>query len=177
MTLIASGCPVRPHFVSQSHEPEVGRFTTQDPIGLQGGLNLYQYAPNPLGWIDPLGLSRYPGVDFSGSDALYPDGVSIVKIKLTGGRYGDFKAANQIAGFENASGNITGRSHPTDYTWHHLDDYDPKTNTSTMQLVKTTAHEESFPHSGSVSQFEKHHGVKYETPEAKKVAKSFTCEK
>ena len=35
----------------------MGRFTTQDPIGLQGGLNLYQYAPNPLGWIDPLGLS------------------------------------------------------------------------------------------------------------------------
>ncbi|CAI2511301.1 Uncharacterized conserved protein [Serratia ficaria] len=39
------------------YEPEVGRFTTQDPIGLQGGLNLYQYAPNPLGWVDPLGLS------------------------------------------------------------------------------------------------------------------------
>ncbi|MEQ6340053.1 cytidine deaminase-like fold-containing protein, partial [Escherichia ruysiae] len=27
------------------------------PIGLAGGLNLYQYAPNPLGWIDPLGLA------------------------------------------------------------------------------------------------------------------------
>ncbi|QHM73920.1 hypothetical protein C7M51_04281 [Mixta intestinalis] len=25
-----------------------------DPIGLAGGLNLYQYAPNALGWIDPL---------------------------------------------------------------------------------------------------------------------------
>jgi len=39
------------------YEPEVGRFTTQDPIGLRGGLNLYQYAPNPLIWVDPLGLS------------------------------------------------------------------------------------------------------------------------
>ncbi|WP_261154754.1 RHS repeat-associated core domain-containing protein, partial [Serratia ficaria] len=39
------------------YEPEVGRFTTQDPIGLRGGLNLYQYAPNPYGWIDPFGLS------------------------------------------------------------------------------------------------------------------------
>jgi len=157
------------------YDPQVGRFIVQDPIGLNGGWNLYQYAPNPLGWIDPTGLSRYPGVDFSGSDALYPHGESIVKIKMTGSRYGDFKAANDIAGYANASGNITGKSHPENYTWHHLNDYDPVTNTSTMQLVKTSAHEASFPHSGSVSQFEKHHGVKYESVEAKKTAKSLNC--
>ena len=29
------------------YDPHSGRFTTQDPIGLAGGLNLYQYAPNP----------------------------------------------------------------------------------------------------------------------------------
>ena len=34
-----------------------GRFTTVDPIGLLGGTNNYEYAPNPLTWIDPLGLS------------------------------------------------------------------------------------------------------------------------
>lgn len=157
------------------YDPQLGRFIVQDPIGLNGGWNLYQYAPNPLGWIDPTGLSRYPGVDFSGSDALYPHGESIVKIKMTGSRYGDFKAANDIAGYANASGNITGKSHPENYTWHHLNDYDPVTNTSTMQLVKTSAHEASFPHSGSVSQFEKHHGVKYESVEAKKTAKSLNC--
>ncbi|ECK5597465.1 type IV secretion protein Rhs, partial [Salmonella enterica] len=27
-----------------------------DPISIRGGINLYQYAPNPLSWIDPLGL-------------------------------------------------------------------------------------------------------------------------
>ncbi|XUT82945.1 RHS repeat-associated core domain-containing protein [Jejubacter sp. L23] len=42
------------------YDPGVGRFTSQDPIGLNGGLNLYQYAPNPLGWVDPLGLSSCP---------------------------------------------------------------------------------------------------------------------
>lgn len=27
-----------------------------DPIGLAGGLNLHRYAPNPVEWVDPLGL-------------------------------------------------------------------------------------------------------------------------
>nr|WP_301282197.1 hypothetical protein [Pantoea stewartii] len=27
-------------------------------MGLAGGINLYQYAPNALGWVDPWGLSR-----------------------------------------------------------------------------------------------------------------------
>ena len=38
------------------YDPDTGRFTQPDPIGLLGGYNLYQYAPNPLMWIDPLGL-------------------------------------------------------------------------------------------------------------------------
>ncbi|UWS32697.1 RHS repeat-associated core domain-containing protein [Erwinia pyrifoliae] len=41
------------------YEPDVGRFTTQDPISIRGGLNLYAYAPNPYGWVDPLGLSNF----------------------------------------------------------------------------------------------------------------------
>lgn len=43
------------------YQPETGRFITPDPIGLAGGLNNYQYAPNPTGWVDPLGLSNVPG--------------------------------------------------------------------------------------------------------------------
>ncbi|SQJ65981.1 RHS Repeat family protein [Escherichia coli] len=39
------------------YDPDVGRFMVTDPIGLLGGLNLYQYAPNPISWIDPLGLT------------------------------------------------------------------------------------------------------------------------
>ncbi|HGW3689223.1 TPA: RHS repeat-associated core domain-containing protein, partial [Proteus mirabilis] len=35
------------------YDPQIGRFIMPDPIGLLGGINLYQYAPNPLGWIDP----------------------------------------------------------------------------------------------------------------------------
>ncbi|MDO2952295.1 RHS repeat domain-containing protein, partial [Aeromonas simiae] len=43
------------------YQPDTGRFITPDPIGLAGGLNNYQYAPNPTGWVDPLGLSNLPG--------------------------------------------------------------------------------------------------------------------
>ncbi|EOD3498798.1 RHS repeat-associated core domain-containing protein [Cronobacter malonaticus] len=39
------------------YDPDAGRFISQDPIGLAGGINLYQYAPNPLVWVDPLGLA------------------------------------------------------------------------------------------------------------------------
>ena len=37
------------------YDPQIGRFCTQDPIGLNGGFNLYQYVPNPLSWVDPWG--------------------------------------------------------------------------------------------------------------------------
>ena len=40
------------------YDPDVGRFIHQDPIGLLGGNNLYQYAANPIGWIDVLGLNK-----------------------------------------------------------------------------------------------------------------------
>ena len=39
------------------YDPDIGRFTQPDPIGLAGGYNLYQYAPNGLTWIDPWGLA------------------------------------------------------------------------------------------------------------------------
>ena len=37
------------------YDPDVGRFISQDPIGLVGGENLYAYAPNPTRWVDPWG--------------------------------------------------------------------------------------------------------------------------
>ena len=41
------------------YEPDAGRFVNQDPIGLEGGDNLYAFAPNATGWIDVLGLYAY----------------------------------------------------------------------------------------------------------------------
>jgi RHS repeat-associated protein len=38
------------------YDPDCGRYISQDPIGLNGGTNLYAYVTNPAAWIDPLGL-------------------------------------------------------------------------------------------------------------------------
>ena len=40
------------------YDPDSARYLTQDPIGLAGGINTFQYVPNPTGWIDPLGLAK-----------------------------------------------------------------------------------------------------------------------
>jgi RHS repeat-associated protein len=42
------------------YDAEAGLYLSPDPIGLAGGLRFFGYAPNPTGWIDPLGLVRLP---------------------------------------------------------------------------------------------------------------------
>ena len=49
------------------YDPKLGGYISQDPIGLQGGLDKYTYPRNPLTSIDPLGLQ-----DFSGFPGMGP---------------------------------------------------------------------------------------------------------
>ena len=37
---------------------DAGRFVNQDPLGLIGGANLYEFAPNTNKWLDVLGLNK-----------------------------------------------------------------------------------------------------------------------
>ncbi|ASY41314.1 type IV secretion protein Rhs [Taylorella equigenitalis] len=148
------------------YDPEIGRYISLDPIGLLGGLNNYQYAPNPVEWVDPWGLSYQP-VTFPPNKVIKE-----VVIKLQGSRGRDFAEANKLAELFGKSGNATRNAHRLKYgdvTWHHVD-YNPVTNEAKMQLVTTADHEATYPHSGSVSEYEKHHGVKYDTREAKQKA-------
>ncbi len=40
------------------YDPESGRYISEDPIGLRGGLAPYSYVSDPLMWLDPGGLKR-----------------------------------------------------------------------------------------------------------------------
>ena len=62
------------------YDPELGRYISQDPIGLAGGIKLYGYVEDPLYAIDILGLSP-------GSRALD---------KALGGVKGDQKMAHHL---------------------------------------------------------------------------------
>jgi RHS repeat-associated protein len=43
------------------YDPKTGRYLTPDPIGLDGGINLFPYVKNnPVNWIDPEGLQTVP---------------------------------------------------------------------------------------------------------------------
>ena len=45
------------YYRNRFYSPSLGRFLTQDPIGIAGGTNLYTYVGNaPTGYVDPLGL-------------------------------------------------------------------------------------------------------------------------
>ncbi|WP_194286814.1 RHS repeat-associated core domain-containing protein [Pseudomonas helleri] len=60
------------------YDPQVGRFISKDPIGFAGGLNVYAYAPNPVGWVDPFGLESV--------DTLKPGPFAVESIPAHRGR-------------------------------------------------------------------------------------------
>lgn len=59
------------------YDPDTARYVVPDPVGLRGGANPYQYAPNPRQWIDPLGLTGSTtdatGASVTTSDLGIPD--------------------------------------------------------------------------------------------------------
>lgn len=49
------------YYRARWYDPQQGRFISEDPIGLDGGINLYAYVENdPVGSEDPLGLKPLP---------------------------------------------------------------------------------------------------------------------
>ena len=50
------------------YDPELGRYISEDPIGLTGGFALYAYVEDVNGWVDLLGLK--PSIIFTDSKGL-----------------------------------------------------------------------------------------------------------
>uniref|UniRef100_UPI0026E05781 RHS repeat-associated core domain-containing protein n=1 Tax=Salmonella enterica TaxID=28901 RepID=UPI0026E05781 len=59
-------CRNQPDLYHQHYDLLQRKYITKDPIGLEGGLNLYQYPLNPILNIDPLGLSGWDSLGYGG---------------------------------------------------------------------------------------------------------------
>lgn len=106
------------------------------------------------------GVTETPngGISFENSDALYmtEDGKKgVVTIEATGNRSADFDMANEVLGLDEK---------PDGYTWHHLDNYNVKDNTVTLELVRDDAHNSAKPHYGGCAQYDVVHGSTYNPP-------------
>ncbi len=119
------------------YDPQVGRFTVQDPTGLAGGLNLYQYAPNPLSWIDPLGLENRPNNgkyniffdhNINPSNTYSSDSVQFKRANdaLIESMNNDPAFRLNILGRHPELGdwqkNVSRSGSPAGFTWHHHED-------------------------------------------------------
>ena len=76
------------------YEPDTGRFIIQDPIGLLGGNNLYQFAPIVQEWLDVLGLSSFSQVVGNAGESQL---LRYLNLKETGYK--------EVFAVQNASGN------------------------------------------------------------------------
>ena len=52
------------YFRNRWYDAQTGRWISKDPIGIQGGINLYEFCEgNGIGFIDPCGLNLYSSVE------------------------------------------------------------------------------------------------------------------
>ncbi|KAB8168505.1 Rhs protein, partial [Streptomyces sp. 3MP-14] len=67
------------------YDPEISRFTSPDPLGLDPAPNAYTYPRNPHSWTDPLGLTpcRAAAREQALRDAGVPDGAEPLDVRLT----------------------------------------------------------------------------------------------
>jgi RHS repeat-associated protein len=106
-----TGCPLRfpgqyadpesaLHYNAQRHyDPDTGRYASPDPIGLAGGPDPHAYVPNPLTWLDPLGLAPCtPPARFTvGTDGAVVDHVG-TRNAISIGRFPDYLHDAQATG-------------------------------------------------------------------------------
>jgi RHS repeat-associated protein len=85
------------YYRARYYDPVLKRFISEDPIGLEGGLNVYSYVQNnPVSFSDPLGLMGFGGgAGNRSSSASYGFGGS-GGYRWNGNIYGEFEPQNSI---------------------------------------------------------------------------------
>ncbi len=67
------------------YDPNGGCYISPDPIGALGGDNNYAYAPNPIVWIDPLGLAKCPTLTHGANGEIQSARATVSKAELRTG--------------------------------------------------------------------------------------------
>ncbi len=106
-------------------DPQICAFISQDPLGLAAGENVYAYAPNVWGWVDPLGLAceatqisnPFPDNDTFARvmPARYAEAFASGKGNIGGGSEVFVTAADDLSGITTKSGAQQKLSLFTDY--------------------------------------------------------------
>ena len=108
------------HFMrNRYYSSELGRFTAEDPIGLNGGdVNLYRYVSNqPSFLIDPIGLADWSWNDFT-QDTVTTAVAGAAGGAVTGAITTGGLASGPAAGVGAAAGAVTGAAGYTlNYLW------------------------------------------------------------
>lgn len=88
------------------YSPYVGRFISKDPIGLLDGYNIYAYVPNPVGWVDPLGLVKKKPSKYALKDSHNATAQEVADSKIGGGsRSGQSKVRQKLLDEDNSNNN------------------------------------------------------------------------
>jgi RHS repeat-associated protein len=76
------------YFLHRYYDPRLGRWLSRDPIGEEGGLNLYAYCGNdPVNRHDPLGLADYrSGYQYQTTPTIWDVLIPATSAGLRGGR-------------------------------------------------------------------------------------------
>ncbi|WP_114921716.1 RHS repeat-associated core domain-containing protein [Neisseria elongata] len=86
------------------YDPDIGRFTQQDPIKLLGGESLYAYAPNVQKWIDFSGLESFNlqsfGISERAASNLYNQGMNNLATQLNpqAQKYSEYTVGADVSG-------------------------------------------------------------------------------
>jgi len=88
------------YYRARYYDPAAGRFTGEDPIGFDAGVNFFAYLRNiPTNWTDPFGLrpgDKYPNAKCAGWNAVNDyNSISIAQNR----EYGGFIYENQDGTF------------------------------------------------------------------------------